>query len=113
MKGNSLEDIREMFREIGQQVGAAIGEAMIQSVREQLPRLREEIGQPGSGAPVVRRVASSSTRGAKVSAALTRPCPVPGCSRPGRGPRFLFLCDIHRDMPQSEREKYRIRPRRS
>ena len=112
MKTNGIEDIRDLFREIGQQIGTAIGESMVQAVRSQLPRLREEIGQPSGAAPVVRRVTAASSRGAKVSAALTRPCPVPGCSRPGRGPRFSFLCDIHRDMPQSEREKYRIRPRR-
>ena len=112
MKATGMEDISNLFREIGQQIGAAIGESMVQAVRAQLPRLREEIGQASGGsAPVVRRVAAASSRGAKVSAALTRPCPVPGCTRPGRGPRFSFLCDIHRELPASEREKYRIRPR--
>jgi hypothetical protein len=112
MKATGIEDIRELFREIGQQIGNAIGESMVEAVKAQLPRLREEIGASAGGAPVVRRVTASSTRGAKVSAALTRPCPFPGCSRPGRGPRFSFLCDIHRELPASEREKYRIRPRR-
>ena len=121
-----MDDIKDLFREIGQQLGAAIGESLIQSVRSQLPRLREELGAiptgsaglPAPSHPAAfgtsygRRSAASSSRGAKVSAALTRPCPVPGCTRPGRGPRFSFLCDVHREMPASEREKYRIRPRR-
>jgi hypothetical protein len=112
MKSSGIEDIRDLFRDIGQEIGVAIGESMVEAVRSQLPRLREEIGQSAAGGPAVRRVTASSTRGAKVSAALTRPCPVPGCTRPGRGPRFSFLCDIHRELPASEREKYRIRPRR-
>jgi hypothetical protein len=121
MKTTGLEDIRELFREIGVQLGTAIGESMIQAVRAQLPRLREELasgalggsGSPPSYAPpAARRTVAQSSRGAKVSAALTRPCPVPGCTRPGRGPRFSFLCDVHREMPASDREKYRIRPKR-
>ena len=119
MKTTGLEDIREVFREIGVQLGTAIGESMIQAVRAQIPRLREEIASGTLGtssapafAPAARRTVAQSSRGAKVSAALTRPCPVPGCTRAGRGPRFSFLCDVHRDMPQSEREKYRIRPKR-
>lgn len=122
MKTSGMDDIKELFREIGQQLGTAIGESMIQAVRAQLPRLRDELasGAFGAGggslpsyAAPARRAVAQSTRGAKVSAALTRPCPVPGCSRPGRGPRFSFLCDVHREMPASDREKYRIRPRRT
>jgi hypothetical protein len=101
-----MEDIKEMFRAMGQELGQAIGESMVETVRSQLPRLREELG--GAVAMTKGRTAS---RGAKVSLALTRPCPVTGCSRPGRGPRFSFLCEVHRDMPQGEREKYRIRPK--
>jgi hypothetical protein len=101
------DDIRQLFREMGQQLGAAIGDAMIDAVRAQLPRLREELGQPAGA-----RRTSPAARAAKVSMALTKPCPVAGCNRPGRGPRFSFLCEVHRDMPASEREKYRVRPKR-
>lgn len=107
MKATGIDDIRQLFRDMGQQIGAAIGESMIEAVRASLPRLREEIAS-GSGAP--RRLPSS--RGAKVSMSLTRNCPVDGCDRPGRGPRFSFLCEVHRDLPPEEREKYRIRPRK-
>jgi hypothetical protein len=118
-----MDEIKELFREIGQQLGAAIGESMVQAVRDQLPRLREELGAASAGgAPAgsptyhgapSRRPLIQSSRGAKVSAALTRSCPVAGCNRPGRGPRFSFLCDVHRDMPTAEREKFRIRPKRT
>ncbi len=115
MKSPGLEDIKGIFHDIGQQLGRAIGESMVEAVRAQLPRLREEVGATGSApaAPSPRRTAAAISRGAKVSAALTRPCPVTGCNRPGRGPRFSFLCDLHRDLPASEREKFRIRPKRA
>lgn len=112
MKNNGLDDIQKVLRDIGQQLGAAIGESMVQAVRGEIPRLREELGvavqQSGGGG---RRV-SAAARGAKVSASLTKPCPVPGCGRPGRGPRFSFLCEVHRDMPAGERDKFRVRPKR-
>ena len=109
MKNNRLDDLSRMFREIGQQLGEAIGESMVSAVREQIPRLREELGATALGSG---RRSSPAARSAKVSASLTRPCPVPGCTKPGRGPRFSFLCEVHRDMPASEREKYRVRPKR-
>lgn len=108
MTKSSNDDIRQLFRDMGHKLGTAIGESMIEAVRAQLPRLREELGQ--AGVPTKR--GNGAARSAKVSMALTKPCPVPGCNRPGRGPRFSFLCEVHRDMPQSEREKYRIRPKR-
>lgn len=93
---------------MGEQIGEAIGDSMIEAVRDSLPKLREEISQ---GMP--NRRTSAERRGAKVSLSLTRDCPVPGCGRPGRGPRYSFLCEIHREMPKEEREKYRIRPKRT
>lgn len=108
MKVNGVDDMKQFFRQMGEQIGAAIGESMIETVRQSLPRLRQEISLDGPGP----RRSAATARGAKVSLSLTRPCPVPGCDRPGRGPRFSFLCEVHRDMPLADREKYRIRPRR-
>lgn len=101
-----MNDIKDIFRSFGHELGQALGESMLEAVRAQLPRLRAELGVPLDA----RR--PTSTRGAKVSQALTRPCPVDGCTRQGRGPRYSFLCEVHRDMPASEREKYRIRSKR-
>lgn len=108
MKNNRLEDLSRMFQEIGHQLGQAIGESMVEAVRLNIPRLRDELGIVSTG---IGRRTSPAARSAKVSASLTRPCPVPDCNRPGRGPRFSFLCEIHRDMPKHEREKYRVRPK--
>lgn len=108
MRTNGIEDIRQFFRQMGEQIGEAIGDSMIDAVRDSLPKLRQEISQ---GMP--SRRSSAERRGAKVSLSLTRPCPVDGCDRPGRGPRYSFLCEVHREMPPEEREKFRIRPRRT
>ena len=105
MKATGMDEIKALFRAMGQEMGEALADSMVQAVRSQLPRLREELGT--TSVPSVR----SLSRGSKVSLALTRPCPVPGCDRPGRGPRFSFLCEVHRDMPAAEREKYRVRPK--
>lgn len=108
MKNSGMDDIRQFFRLIGEQIGEGIGESMVEAVRDSLPKLRQEIS---NGVPARRTAAER--RGAKVSLSLTRDCPVPGCGRPGRGPRYSFLCEVHREMSAEEREKYRIRPRRT
>ncbi len=100
-----MDEIKELFRALGQEMGEALAESLVQAVRAQIPRLKEEV-TAGSPAP------KALSRGSKVSIALTRPCPVPGCGRPGRGPRFSFLCEVHRELPAAEREKYRVRPKR-
>lgn len=108
-----MDDIKDLIRHLGQELGRSLGESMIETVRAEMPRLRAELGLAAGEAGVsgiVRRPASH--RGAKVSMALMKPCPVPDCHRPGRGPRFSFLCEVHRDLPAGEREKYRVRPKR-
>ena len=109
MKANGMDGVRELLRALGREMGEALGSALVEAVQAQLPRLREELGTARPATPTRR---ASSERGAKVSASLTRPCPVTGCDRPGRGPRYSFLCDVHRDLPAGEREQYRVRPKR-
>jgi hypothetical protein len=44
--------------------------------------------------------------GKKVSAALTgRTCPVPGCGKLGKGPRFRFFCDDHKGLPAADQAR--------
>lgn len=100
---HSAQELQVRFKALGEELGRTVGESILETVRASLPGIRAEVGLSE------RRPAS---RSAKVSAALTRPCPVDGCDRPGRGPRFSFLCEVHRDMPASEREKYRVRAKR-
>ena len=34
-------------------------------------------------------------------------CPVPGCGKPGGGPKWGWFCAEHKDLPSSEKEKAR------
>ena len=100
-----MGDMKLLFRNVGREIGQAIGESIVETLRAEMPRIQAEL----TGGPVPPR--RSSTRGERVSQALLRPCPVPGCEKQGRGPRFSFLCEVHRDLPAAEREKYRVRPK--
>ena len=33
-----------------------------------------------------------------------RPCRVPGCGKPSKGPRFDFFCEVHRGLPAAEKD---------
>ena len=34
-------------------------------------------------------------------------CPVPGCGKPGGGPKWGWFCSEHKDLPAAEKEKAR------
>ena len=38
-------------------------------------------------------------------------CPVPGCGKPGGGPKWGWFCADHRDLPAAEKEKARAATR--
>ena len=54
---------------------------------------------------VGRAFAGARTRGgaAPRRARAIRPCRVPGCGKPSKGPRFDFFCAEHRDLPAGEK----------
>jgi hypothetical protein len=56
-------------------------------------------------AAVGRAFASARTRGraAPPRARTIRPCRVPGCGQPSKGPRFDFFCAQHRGLPAAEK----------
>ncbi len=66
-------------------IAAALGEAAGPSS----VRARRSAQKPR---PVTRPVAKAK---------VTRTCPVPGCGKPGRGPRFRWLCDEHKGMSRA------------
>ena len=44
--------------------------------------------------------------GKKLSALFKgRVCPVPGCGKLGKGPRFRFFCDDHKGLSKAEQDK--------
>ena len=38
-------------------------------------------------------------------------CPYPGCSKPGKGPRYGWFCEEHRTLPKEERDRIRSEQR--
>ncbi len=55
---------------------------------------------------VGRAFASARLRGAAPArgrARKIRPCRVPGCAKPSKGPRFDFFCEEHRELPAAEK----------
>ena len=51
-----------------------------------------------SGVPTARSVIRRAKR------SNFKPCKVPGCGKPSKGPRFRFLCEDHRDLPKAKLE---------
>ena len=39
-------------------------------------------------------------------------CPVPGCGKPGGGPKWGWFCAEHKDLTEAEKEKARVATRR-
>jgi hypothetical protein len=55
---------------------------------------------------VGRAFASARARGTPLGRTRVRkirPCRVPGCGRPSKGPRFDFFCEEHRELPAAEK----------
>jgi hypothetical protein len=38
-------------------------------------------------------------------------CPVPGCGKPGGGPKWGWFCAEHKDLPAAEKDKARAASR--
>ncbi len=79
------------------------------SVTEQKKLLAQSKGQRNASAPPAARKA-----GRRAGRKMDMQCRVPGCPNLSRGPRFSFICDMHRkDLTKAEqrsvREKYNAR----
>ena len=57
-----------------------------------------------NGAPVPIPAQSKPKKPVK-STFKMKPCPVPKCKQPGKGPRYKWFCAEHRDMPKRELAK--------
>ncbi len=79
-------------RRVIQRLEAALGGQLAPA------RSRRVKVQPAQVAPGIAQGRAATTPKTKV----TRPCPVPGCGKPGRGPRFRWLCDDHKGMSRSQ-----------
>lgn len=70
------------------------------TVRAQLAPLMDGLGtaKPSAESSPARRTGGAGQR-------RVFPCPVPDCKKQGKGPRFHYLCEDHRDMNKRDREK--------
>ncbi len=59
------------------------------------------LGPTRAGAPRQARQAAAG-KTAPRTMTVPRPCPVPGCGKPGRGPRFRWLCDEHKGIARTQ-----------
>lgn len=56
-------------------------------------------------AEVERRVIASLKAGTVPSIRAIRLCPVPGCGKPGAGPRNRFFCHDHKGLPPAKKDQ--------
>ena len=95
------DPLRSLLDPIAQRFAAEVSAAVMSHVEA---RVREEVQA------VVGRAFRGSTgaaRGRRLGAAPgrnLRPCRVPGCGRPSKGPRFDYFCAEHRELPAAEKE---------
>ncbi|HJZ84965.1 MAG TPA: hypothetical protein VKN99_07315 [Polyangia bacterium] len=78
---------------------AEIAQAVRQNIADEVSRLVGGRGGGGGAAPRLGRKRRIIY------------CPVPGCGKPGGGPKWGWFCADHKDMPESEKEKARAATR--
>jgi hypothetical protein len=74
---------------------AAIVHLVREDVSDRIDAVLAARGGAGRG-----KVLARSRRMAK--SPNIKPCRVPGCGKPSKGPRFHFLCAEHRDLPKAK-----------
>jgi hypothetical protein len=71
--------------------------------REVEARLRGQ--RPAQRAAKAITKAQAKASGLKSARRRVRLCPVPGCGRPGAGPRNRWFCDTHKGLPVAEQKR--------
>ena len=77
-----------------------IAVAVRADIGEQIARLVG--GRRGAGAAL--ELSGATGLGRKRRTIL---CPVPGCGKPGGGPKWGWFCAEHKSLPKAEQERYR------
>ena len=78
---------------------------LVEAVRQEVRRsVAAEVSDLlGGGGVVAGRTRRSGGDGKK----RIIPCIAPGCKNPSKGPRFHYLCDVHKDAKKSDYESWR------
>jgi hypothetical protein len=89
--------LQPLLEPIARRFAAEVAAAVVGFVEARVKHeVEAAVGRAFSGA---RTRASAVPRRARA----IRPCRVPGCGKPSKGPRFDFFCAEHRDLPAAEK----------
>jgi hypothetical protein len=91
------DPLQPLLEPIARRFAAQVAAAVVSFVET---RVKEEVK-----AAVGRAFAGARVRGAGGAGRVRniRPCRVPGCGKPSKGPRFDFFCADHRQLPAAEK----------
>jgi hypothetical protein len=98
MRKAQKSNLEATLGEIVARTATEIAQAVRQNIAEEVSRLVGNGTTPRRGSPLVRR-------------RRVILCPVPGCGKPGGGPKWGWFCATHKDLPAAEKEKARAATR--
>lgn len=103
-----MATLREELRDLlNKHVAAAVDEAIGAYRRHINAGLGEGNGRRRGRPPAAEGGTTGKARRRRTTAAkVVRHCPVPGCTKPTKGPRFRFFCEEHRELPRAEQDRY-------
>lgn len=90
------DPLHPLLEPIARRFTAEIAAAVVSFVEA---RVKREVQTAVGRAFVGSRTRSAISRRVRA----IRPCRVPGCGKPSKGPRFDFFCDEHRELPAAEK----------
>jgi hypothetical protein len=91
------DPLQPLLEPIARRFAAQVAAAVVSFVEARVKQeVKAAVGRAFAGARM--RGAGSATRVRNI-----RPCRVPGCSKPSKGPRYDFFCAQHRELPAAEK----------
>lgn len=89
--------LQPLLEPIARRFAAEVAAAVVDFVEARVKHeVESAVGRAFAGA---RKRGGAAPRRARA----IRPCRVPGCGKPSKGPRFDFFCAEHRDLPAAEK----------
>jgi hypothetical protein len=91
------DPLQPLLEPIARRFAAQVAAAVVDFVEARVKHeVHMAVGRAFAGARA--RSGPAATRGRNI-----RPCRVPGCGKPSKGPRFDFFCTQHRELPAAEK----------
>jgi hypothetical protein len=95
------DPLKSLLDPIAQRFAVEVSVAVMGHVEA---RVREEVQAVVGRAFRGQAVAARGRRRGAAPVRQLRPCRVPGCGRPSKGPRFDYFCAQHRELPAAEKD---------